>query len=77
MTQTIAFLGGAAVKLFVQYARVSVKYCEDTVKNGRKRSICRSTDPILGLVASPLSAFAPVPSAKNEGLARKLNKILT
>ena len=77
MTQTIAFLGGAAVKLFVQYARVGVKYPEDTVKNVCKRLICRSTGPILGVAVFCFSAFVPVASAKNKGLARKLNKILT
>ncbi len=76
-TQTIVFLEGAAVKLFIRYEHVDVKYCEDTVEISRKRLICRSTDPILGLVVSCFSAFAPVASAKNEGLARKLDKILT
>jgi hypothetical protein len=75
--QMIAFLEGTAVELFIQYAHVGVKYCEDTVKNSRKRLICRSTDPIVGLAVSHFSAFAPVASAKNKGLARKLDKILT
>ncbi len=43
-TQTILFLEGAVVELFVQYSRIGVKYREDTVKNGRKRLICRSMD---------------------------------
>jgi hypothetical protein len=50
------------------------------VKNGRKRSICRSIDPILGcrpLVVSCFRAFAPVASTKNEGLEQVFDKILT
>jgi hypothetical protein len=70
-------LEGTAIKLFVQYAHVGMKCLEDTVKNSRKRLICRLTDPILGLAVSCFSMFAPVASAKNKGLARKLDKTLT
>ncbi len=60
--------------------RLREKYHKDTVKNGRKRLICRSIDPIHGcwtLAVSHFRAFAPVASAKNEGLERVFDKILT
>jgi hypothetical protein len=56
------------------------KYRKDTAKNGRKRLICRLIDPILGclpLTVSCFRAFAPVASAKNEGLEQVFDKILT
>jgi hypothetical protein len=54
----ITFLEGAAVELFFQYARVGMKYCEDTVKNSHKRLIRHLTDPILSLAVSCFSVFA-------------------
>jgi hypothetical protein len=60
--------------------RLREKYCKDTVKNGCKRLICRLIDPILGcwpLAVSLFRAFAPVASAKNEGLEQVFDKILT
>jgi hypothetical protein len=56
------------------------KYYKDTVKNGRKRLICRSIDPILGcrpFMVSCFRAFAPVASTKNKGLEQVFDKILT
>ncbi len=78
--QTITFLEGAAVELFVPYARVGVR---NIVKIRSKTALkgCfaarRTRFLVVGLAVSRFSAFEPVASTKNKGLARKLDKIFT
>ncbi len=78
--QMTPFLKGAAVKLFVQYACVGVrnivKIWSKTAVKGRFAAR-RTRFLVVGLAVSHFSAFSPVASAKNKGLARKLDKILT
>ncbi len=72
MRQTITFLEGTAIELFVQYARVGMRYI---VKIRSKIAVkgqfaTRQTRfLVVGLGVSSFSAFAPVASAKNKVLA--------
>ncbi len=78
--QTIAFLEGTTIELFIQYAHVGVinivKIWSKTTEKGWFAA--RWTRLlVVSLAVSRFSVFAPVTSAKNKGLARKLDKILT
>ncbi len=80
MRQMIAFLEGATIELFVWYAHVGVrnilKIQSKTAVKGQFATR-RTRFLVVSLVVSCFSAFVPVISAKNKGLARKLDKILT